>query len=165
MKPLVTQKHKKSWIYRYSFRVVHIKEPNRTFFVCRYCHARKIIDAGGGGLYETTSSTSTSARHLEQEKRGHGYQAPDRPAKVARLVPSVYVKLLKMGRSAYHRMLLMSLDASRLTAFGLLLLLGSSKTTTRCASSRHQRFVSQSRLPIQRLKRHYGRTIQAYHAL
>jgi len=77
-KPVATQKQRKSWIYRYGYRVALIKDPNRVFFVCRYCHQRKWIDAGQGGIYETTLSTSTSARHLEQVRRGHGHAAPGR---------------------------------------------------------------------------------------
>lgn len=76
MKPLATQRGKKSWVYQHGYRVALHKDPSRIFFICRICHQRKIIDAGGPGVYETTQSTSTSARHLEQQKRGHNHQAP-----------------------------------------------------------------------------------------
>jgi hypothetical protein len=75
-KPVATQKQRKSWVYRYGYRVALIKDPDRLFFVCRYCHQHKWIDAGQGGIYETTLSTSTSARHLEQLRRGHSLAAP-----------------------------------------------------------------------------------------
>jgi len=93
--PLVTKKNKKSWIYCYGFCIILIKESNHTFFFCRHCHEGKIIDAGGGGLNETTLSTSTSARHLEQEKRGHGYQALNGPEKVVRLLPRCLRQVIK----------------------------------------------------------------------
>jgi hypothetical protein len=84
MKLLASQKRKKSWVYQHGYRVALRSDPTRIFPVCRYCHQGKIIDAAGGGLYETTTSTSTSARHLEQEKRGHGVLVPSeaRPTKV-----------------------------------------------------------------------------------
>jgi hypothetical protein len=80
MKPLATQRAKRSWVYYYGYRVALLKEPNRLFFVCRYCHQHKIIDAGGAGIYETMLSTSTTARHLSQKKRGHGYLPPGKEA-------------------------------------------------------------------------------------
>lgn len=64
-KPVATQKQRKSWIYSYGYRVALIKDPDRLFFVCRYYHQHKWIDAGQGGIYETTLSITTSARHLE----------------------------------------------------------------------------------------------------
>jgi hypothetical protein len=75
-KPVATQKQRKSWIYRYSYRVALIKDPDRLFFVCRYCHQHKWIGAGQGGIYKTTLLTTTSARHLEQVRRGHSLTAP-----------------------------------------------------------------------------------------
>jgi hypothetical protein len=77
-KPLALQRSKRSWVYRHGYRVALLKDLSRLFFVCRYCHERKIIDAGGGGIYKTTRSTSTSQRHCENQKCGHGHQAPDR---------------------------------------------------------------------------------------
>ncbi|KAA8621072.1 Dimer-Tnp-hAT domain-containing protein [Pyrenophora tritici-repentis] len=76
-KPVSTQKQRKSWIYRYGYRVALIKDPDRLFFVCRYCHQHKWIDARQGGIYETTLST-TSACHLEQVRRGHSLTAPSK---------------------------------------------------------------------------------------
>jgi hypothetical protein len=75
-KPVATQKQRKSWVYRYGYRVALIKDPDRLFFVCRYCHQHKWIDAGQGSIYKTTLSTSTSARHLKQLRRGHSLAAP-----------------------------------------------------------------------------------------
>jgi hypothetical protein len=65
-------------LYQHSYCVALCNDPSRIFFVCRYCHQRKVIDPGGSGLYETTTSTSTSARHLEQQKRGYGHLAPSK---------------------------------------------------------------------------------------
>lgn len=80
IKPPLSQRSKKSWVYRYSYRVALKANPRRLFFVCHYCHQRKIIDAGSYSIYETTLSTSTSARHLESNKRSHGYRPPSKPA-------------------------------------------------------------------------------------
>ncbi|KAI1592202.1 hypothetical protein PtrCC142_011656 [Pyrenophora tritici-repentis] len=35
IKPLASQRHRKSWIYRYSYRVALLKNPARLYFVCR----------------------------------------------------------------------------------------------------------------------------------
>lgn len=97
MKPLATQKQKKSWVYQHGYRVALRNDPSRIFFVCRYCHQRKVIDAGGGGLYETTTSTSTSARHLEQKKRGHSYLAPSK-ARLTNVVDGSLRAIIKNGK-------------------------------------------------------------------
>jgi hypothetical protein len=97
MKPLATQKQKKSWVYQHGYRVALRNNPSRILFVCRYCHQRKVIDAGGGGLYETTTSTSTSARHLEQQKRGHGHLAPSK-ARPTKVVDGLLRAILKNGK-------------------------------------------------------------------
>jgi hypothetical protein len=80
VKPLVTQRAKRSWVYLHGYRVALLTGSKQLFFVCQYCYQHKIIDAGGAGIYETTLSTSTTARHLSQEKRGHGYQPPGKEA-------------------------------------------------------------------------------------
>jgi hypothetical protein len=67
----------------HGYRVAMKANPSQIFFVCRYCHQHKIIDAGGHGIYETTQSTTTSARHLERNTRGHSHQAPGKPVTVA----------------------------------------------------------------------------------
>jgi hypothetical protein len=80
MIPPTNPRSRRSWIYRHGYRVALISDPSRVFFICHYCHARKIIDCGGSGAFETTLSTSCSARHLEARKAGHGHRAPGRPA-------------------------------------------------------------------------------------
>ncbi|KAF2188732.1 hypothetical protein K469DRAFT_737472 [Zopfia rhizophila CBS 207.26] len=61
------------WIYRHGYRVCLRSNPERIYFICRYCHQHKIIDAGGQGKYEVTLSTSTAAAHLQSNRRGHNY--------------------------------------------------------------------------------------------
>jgi hypothetical protein len=39
--------------------------------VCKHCHTHKVIDAGGGGLFDVTKATSAAANHLGQQRRGH----------------------------------------------------------------------------------------------
>jgi hypothetical protein len=80
MIPPTTPRSRHSWIYRHGYHAALISNPSRVFFICHYCHARKIIDCGGSGAFETTLSTSCSARHLEARKAGHGHRAPGRPA-------------------------------------------------------------------------------------
>ncbi|KAI1519526.1 Dimer-Tnp-hAT domain containing protein [Pyrenophora tritici-repentis] len=68
-KPLRTLKRNKSWVYQYGYRVASLREPHRTFFVCKYCHHRKIFCA----YPEVTKSTSNAINHLAQKLLGHGY--------------------------------------------------------------------------------------------
>ncbi|KAF2830293.1 hypothetical protein CC86DRAFT_433969 [Ophiobolus disseminans] len=71
MKPLAGSKRPKSWIFWYGYRVVKRQATNRIWFVCKYCHIHKTIDAGGGGLFNITQATTSAATHLSQPKRGH----------------------------------------------------------------------------------------------
>lgn len=71
--PLRTYKHKKSWIYRYGYRVPLASDPSQIWFICKYCHQHKRIDCGKAGKYNTTKSTSAAAAHLEERTKGHGY--------------------------------------------------------------------------------------------
>jgi hypothetical protein len=97
IRPLATQKQKKSWVYQHSYRVALRNDLSRIFFICRYYHQRKVIDASGSGLYETTTSTSTSARHLKQQKRGHGHLAPGK-ARLTKVVDGSLRAIIKNGK-------------------------------------------------------------------
>jgi hypothetical protein len=71
IKPLATQRRVKSWIFRHGYHVVEGKNPTRVWFVCKYCHTHKVIDAGGGGIFDVTKATTSAATHLSQQRRGH----------------------------------------------------------------------------------------------
>jgi hypothetical protein len=73
MKPIASQRHKKSWVYNYGWRVALRSNPQRIYFVCRYCYEHKLIDLGVTKVYETTNSTSSAHRHLGEKRRGHGH--------------------------------------------------------------------------------------------
>jgi hypothetical protein len=71
MKPPATQRQRKSWVYRHGYRVTSIKAPASKWFVCKYCHQHKIIDAGGAGLFNVTKATTSAATHLGLNVHGH----------------------------------------------------------------------------------------------
>jgi hypothetical protein len=81
MKTILSQHQKKSWIYRYGYRVALQSNPQRIYFVCRYCHQHKLIDAGVTKVYETTNSTSSANRHLGESRRGHNHKPPYKAAR------------------------------------------------------------------------------------
>jgi hypothetical protein len=78
MKPLASQRGKKSWIYLHGYRVASRINPRRHYFICRFCYKQKFIDAGICCIYETTRSTLAAQRHLEEDKPGHGYKTPEK---------------------------------------------------------------------------------------
>ncbi|RAQ93892.1 hypothetical protein DDE82_009158 [Stemphylium lycopersici] len=43
-KPLSSQKSRKSWIYRYGYRVALLKDPNKLYFVLRHCYEHKCTE-------------------------------------------------------------------------------------------------------------------------
>ncbi|KAG9382295.1 hypothetical protein A1F94_007949 [Pyrenophora tritici-repentis] len=71
IKPLARSKRPKSWIFQYGYRVVERHATSRIWFVCKYCHVHKTIDAGRGGLFNITQATTSAATHLSQPKPGH----------------------------------------------------------------------------------------------
>jgi hypothetical protein len=44
-KPLATQKQRKSWVYRYGYRVTMLKTPTSKWFVCKYCRLQILSSA------------------------------------------------------------------------------------------------------------------------
>jgi hypothetical protein len=74
-KPVTTYLHKKSWVYRHGYRVVHRKDPTRIFWICHWCHKHKLTDISKG-VYNTTSACSAAMRHLSEDRPGHRIHAP-----------------------------------------------------------------------------------------
>lgn len=68
-KPLRTLKRKKSWIWQYGYRVALLRDPKRTFFVCKYCHQRKLLRS----YPDVTKSTSNAIGHLSMKLPGHNF--------------------------------------------------------------------------------------------
>jgi hypothetical protein len=68
-KPLRTQKRTKSWVYKWGYRVALLKDMSRIYWICRDCHQRKVLDITGEGAAETTSATSSTAKHLLTKHR------------------------------------------------------------------------------------------------
>ena len=64
IKPFATQQRKQSWIFKHSYCVVKRKNPNKVWFVCKYCHTHKVIDARGSGIFDVTKATSAAAAYL-----------------------------------------------------------------------------------------------------
>ncbi|KAF2824127.1 hypothetical protein CC86DRAFT_296995, partial [Ophiobolus disseminans] len=67
-------------IYCHGYCVALISDPSRVFFICHYCHTRKIINYRGSGVFKITLLTSCSARYLEARKAGYRHRALGRPA-------------------------------------------------------------------------------------
>ncbi|KAI1663207.1 hypothetical protein L13192_12750, partial [Pyrenophora tritici-repentis] len=70
-KPLRTLKQKKSWVFQHGYRVASCNNLSRTFFICKYCHQHKIMDATGVGVAEVTHATSSASAHLAINRTGH----------------------------------------------------------------------------------------------
>jgi hypothetical protein len=76
--PALLQSLRKSWIYRYGWRVALLRDPSKLYFVCRYCYGHKITPTSR--IYETTRSTTVAAQHLEEQKHGHDQNPPGKTA-------------------------------------------------------------------------------------
>lgn len=80
-KPLITSRRKPSWIYQHGYRFVLLTDLEQVFWVCRYCHIHKYIDAGRGGVFPAAATTQ-AARHLCELRPGHIHQLPSKPRSV-----------------------------------------------------------------------------------
>jgi hypothetical protein len=69
--PGSTAGQRPSWILRHGYRVALLKDPTQLWFICCYCHQKKILDHGGAGAYHVTLATSSATKHLAQNKAGH----------------------------------------------------------------------------------------------
>lgn len=78
--PAAPHLRKKSWIFRYGYRVVLKSESQRTFFICKYCHQRRVIDTGGPGQYEVTGASTSAIVHLSTSTPGHGHTETEKSA-------------------------------------------------------------------------------------
>jgi hypothetical protein len=45
----------------------------KTWFMCKYCHQHKIIDAGGSGIFDVSRATSAASSHLGRPVKGHNW--------------------------------------------------------------------------------------------
>ncbi|KAF1938976.1 hypothetical protein EJ02DRAFT_307570, partial [Clathrospora elynae] len=73
-KPMRTLKGKKSWVFNYGYRVALQRsaeqvadKQERTFFVCHWCHQ----NTASSGIVEFSTATSSAAKHLGLDRRGH----------------------------------------------------------------------------------------------
>lgn len=69
-KPLTTHKYRKSWVYKYGYRVVERHNPRCVHWICHWCFKHRATEFGRG-IYHTTGSISAAKRHLEEDKPGH----------------------------------------------------------------------------------------------
>ena len=75
VKPSRTLTGRKSWVFKHGYRValrrtlaeIAADVPERTFFVCRWCHH----NAPTSSVIEVTAATTSSAKHLAANRRGH----------------------------------------------------------------------------------------------
>jgi hypothetical protein len=70
MRPLASVRTKRSWVYSHGWRVALIEDPDRIFFVCRYCHEHKLIKCGARGIYKTTKAPSSAAPFRRSARLG-----------------------------------------------------------------------------------------------
>jgi hypothetical protein len=71
-KPLTTSRRKPSWIYHHGYCIISLTVPEQVFWVCRYCHIHKRIDAGRGGVFPVAATTKTAC-HLCEFRPGHSH--------------------------------------------------------------------------------------------
>ena len=95
--PLSTYKFKKSWVYRYSYRVALRKQPSRIYWVCHWCFQHRATDTGRG-IFSTTSSISAAARHLAEKRTGHNIKKLGAPPSDEELEQQSIYHALKAGK-------------------------------------------------------------------
>jgi hypothetical protein len=60
-KPLRTSKRKKSWVFKYGYRVAMLRDPARTYWICKHCHQHRVYSFKP---LEVTKSTTAAITHI-----------------------------------------------------------------------------------------------------
>ena len=116
-KPLTTHKYRKSWVYKYGYRVVERHNPRRVHWVCHWCFKHRATEFGRG-IYYTTGSISAAKRHLEEDKPGHYKFKPGTEPRPQDLRRAIYTTHCRLASCASHRASLTYLVASIYSSSG-----------------------------------------------
>jgi len=77
MKPPTTSRCTVSWIHQHGYRVVLRSDVETVYFVCKFCHVHKYINAGLPSVHPAAATTG-AARYLEDMRPGYGHLRPGR---------------------------------------------------------------------------------------
>ncbi|KAG9387109.1 hypothetical protein A1F94_000001, partial [Pyrenophora tritici-repentis] len=125
-KPPTSLSNRASWVYSHSYRIALRSNVAKVTWICHYCYKHKFTTVGRG-IHDVSQSPSAPARHLGEDKKGHGLK-PQVSA-----LPSLLGKKLSSNapfRRAALRLLPTSLPTSIYKSLGLRPSPGSSKTTS-----------------------------------
>jgi hypothetical protein len=90
-------KCKKSWVFKYGYRVALLRDPARTYWICKHCHQHKVHSFKP---LEVTKSTTAAITHLAQVRAGHCLKRDGKPAKT--VLPAGQKSLQSLIKSGFH---------------------------------------------------------------
>lgn len=85
-----------SWVWDHGYRIQK-KSEEKVYWLCRYCHTQRLP----GGLFVADLATTSAARHLKENKKGHG---------IDKNGPIVFAKPKARGASIISRFIAKGID-------------------------------------------------------
>lgn len=76
-KPPTTLSNRASWIYDHGYRIALRSNVLKLTWICHYCYKHKFTTFGRG-VHDVSQSPSSPARHLAEDKKGHGLKPPSK---------------------------------------------------------------------------------------
>jgi hypothetical protein len=76
-KPPTTFSNRASWIYDHGYRIALRSNVLKLTWICYYCYKHKFTTFGRG-VHDVSQSPSSPARHLAENKKGHGLNPPSK---------------------------------------------------------------------------------------
>jgi hypothetical protein len=76
-KPPTTLSNRASWIYNHGYRIALRSNVLKLTWICHYCYKHKFTTFGRG-VHDVSQSQSLPARHLAENKKGHGLNPPSK---------------------------------------------------------------------------------------
>ncbi|KAF7451186.1 hypothetical protein A1F99_029630 [Pyrenophora tritici-repentis] len=97
-KPPTSLSNRASWVYSHSYRIALRSNVAKVTWICHYCYKHKFTTVGRG-IHDVSQSPSAPARHLGEDKKGHGLKPPSKRTTVAPRKETLLERALQKGCS------------------------------------------------------------------
>ncbi|KAI1507609.1 Dimer-Tnp-hAT dimerization containing protein [Pyrenophora tritici-repentis] len=97
-KPPTSLSNRASWVYSHGYRIALRSNVAKVTWICHYCYKHKFTTVGRG-IHDVSQSPSAPARHLGEDKKGHGLKPPSKRTTVAPRKETLLERALQKGCS------------------------------------------------------------------
>ncbi|KAI1680968.1 Dimer-Tnp-hAT dimerization containing protein [Pyrenophora tritici-repentis] len=96
--PPTSLSNRASWVYSHGYRIALRSNVAKVTWICHYCYKHKFTTVGRG-IHDVSQSPSAPARHLGEDKKGHGLKPPSKRTTVAPRKETLLERALQKGCS------------------------------------------------------------------